>query len=310
MLQTVSPGLRQFLASIPGLEGDIILPFKLLQSYFLHHPLGEGATGFVVAGTRNSDLAEVAVKFMFKDRVPMAQGGWKRDFELGCVVPMEVFVMRRLEHDNIVRFYEVFEDSVFVYIVMEALEGDPAASNASEDTTPALSRSDPLGFPTLRGPRSAAINVVGGKPGREPHAHFRRRAHSKDLFDYIEKKPRMAEGVARLIFKQIAEAVAYLHARGFVHRDIKDENVIIDDNMKVKLIDFGAARHIPKNRTDYFADFVGTLTYAPPECIASSETTVLEPHRGPEQDVWSLGVLLFVLLVSGGSLLACGWLIL
>ncbi|KAI8620780.1 kinase-like domain-containing protein [Chytriomyces sp. MP71] len=66
--------------------------------------------------------------------------------------------------------------------------------------------------------------------------------------------------------------------------------------MKVKLIDFGAARHIPKNRTDYFAEFVGTLTYAPPECIALSDGTALEPQRGPEQDVWSLGVLLFVLL--------------
>ncbi|KAI8825492.1 kinase-like domain-containing protein [Chytriomyces cf. hyalinus JEL632] len=154
----------------------------------------------------------------------------------------------------------------------------------------------PLNYPPMRVPKSK-IKVVGGSVPREPYqAGAKRRAHSKDLFDYIERKPRMSEGVTRLIFKQIADAIAYLHSRGFVHRDIKDENVIIDDSMKVKVIDFGASRSIPKSRTDYFWDFVGTLTYAPPECIPFSADVALEPHRGPEQDVWSLGVLLFILL--------------
>ncbi|KAI8825491.1 hypothetical protein BJ741DRAFT_47400 [Chytriomyces cf. hyalinus JEL632] len=113
MLEFVSPGLRQFLSSIPGLpDPQMTLPIKLLSQYTLHHPLGEGSTGFVVSGTRNLDRVQVAVKFMFKDRIPMGQGGWKRDYELNCVVPMEVFIMRRLEHENIVQFYDVFEDSV------------------------------------------------------------------------------------------------------------------------------------------------------------------------------------------------------
>ncbi|KAI8829405.1 kinase-like domain-containing protein [Chytriomyces cf. hyalinus JEL632] len=291
------------------------LPIKLLSQYTLHHPLGEGSTGFVVSGTRNLDRVQVAVKFMFKDRIPMGQGGWKRDYELNCVVPMEVFIMRRLEHENIVQFYDVFEDSVFVYIVMEAVkhisyvQPTPNMTDHGPSTPPLSPITYPAHVIPLKDPddpssihdetasttSSRSTSQTRSVP-REPYQGAKRRAHSKDLFDYIERKPRMSEGVTRLIFKQIADAIAYLHSRGFVHRDIKDENVIIDDSMKVKVIDFGASRSIPKSRTDYFWDFVGTLTYAPPECIPFSAGVALEPHRGPEQDVWSLGVLLFILL--------------
>ncbi|KAJ3028020.1 UNVERIFIED_CONTAM: hypothetical protein HDU68_002603 [Siphonaria sp. JEL0065] len=156
-----------------------------------------------------------------------------------------------------------------------------------------------LGFPVVRGPfaNGGGLGVGGQQQHAHPHSRaFRKRAMSKDLFNYIEQKPKMGEGIARLIFKQIAEAVKYLHSKGFVHRDVKDENVIIDDNMRVKLIDFGASSTIPLSKSDWFTTFDGTIAYAPPECCPLDETTPIEPYHGPEQDVWSLGMLLYILV--------------
>jgi serine/threonine protein kinase len=80
------------------------------QLYTLKEHLGEGASGIVFSGTRLSDQLEVAVKFIFKDRIPPGSG-WKKDRGLGKLVPVEVFVLRRLSHKNIVKFFDVYEDA-------------------------------------------------------------------------------------------------------------------------------------------------------------------------------------------------------
>ncbi|KAJ3118895.1 hypothetical protein HDU96_006546 [Phlyctochytrium bullatum] len=132
-------------------------------------------------------------------------------------------------------------------------------------------------------------------PTQQPNHRRRKRGSrrpSQDLFECIERNPRMPEDVARVIFAQIVDAVLYMHVKGYVHRDIKDENVIIDDSLRVKLIDFGTARPIPTSQADYFDDLCGTLVYSAPEVLAGQR------YRGPEADVWSLGVLLFILVVG------------
>ncbi|KAI9329091.1 kinase-like domain-containing protein, partial [Obelidium mucronatum] len=98
------------------------------------------------------------------------------------------------------------------------------------------------------------------------------------------------EPLARKIFKQVVLAVEYLHKVGIVHRDIKDENIVLDSNYNVRLIDFGCASPIPKQKSDYFTKFRGTAMYASPEIAAC------QPYRGPEADIWALGVLLFTML--------------
>ncbi|CAG8601060.1 25398_t:CDS:2, partial [Racocetra persica] len=65
-----------------------------------------------------------------------------------------------------------------------------------------------------------------------------------DLFDYIELNTTMAEDEIKLIFRQVARAIQHLHHRNIVHRDIKDENVILDENGNVQLIDFGSSAYI------------------------------------------------------------------
>ncbi|KAI9492015.1 hypothetical protein BDB00DRAFT_873852 [Zychaea mexicana] len=108
-----------------------------------------------------------------------------------------------------------------------------------------------------------------------------------DLFDYIELKNGMMDDEIRDIFKQIAEAVRHLHDNKIVHRDIKDENVVLDQNGGVRLIDFGSAAYLKGRRYD---TFVGTLDYAAPEILAG------QTYEGPAQDIWALGILLYTLV--------------
>lgn len=109
-----------------------------------------------------------------------------------------------------------------------------------------------------------------------------------DLFDYIELRVNMEEKECRKIFVQVAEAVHHLHTKAkVVHRDIKDENVVLDGEGNIKLIDFGSAAYIKSGPFDVF---VGTIDYAAPEVLAG------RPYRGKEQDVWALGILLYTII--------------
>lgn len=108
-----------------------------------------------------------------------------------------------------------------------------------------------------------------------------------DLFDLIELKKSMTEFECKSIIKQCISAINHLHNNGIVHRDLKDENLIIDNNGVIKLIDFGSAAYV---KTGPFDVFVGTLDYAAPEVLNGL------PYEGKPQDVWSLGILLYTLI--------------
>ncbi|KAH7382244.1 hypothetical protein BKA66DRAFT_570538 [Pyrenochaeta sp. MPI-SDFR-AT-0127] len=109
-----------------------------------------------------------------------------------------------------------------------------------------------------------------------------------DLFDYIELRVNMEEKECRKIFVQVAEAIHHLHTKAkVVHRDIKDENVVLDGDGNIKLIDFGSAAYIKSGPFDVF---VGTIDYAAPEVLAG------KAYRGKEQDVWALGILLYTII--------------
>ncbi|SCU84834.1 LANO_0C02498g1_1 [Lachancea nothofagi CBS 11611] len=110
---------------------------------------------------------------------------------------------------------------------------------------------------------------------------------SIDLFDLIELKTDMTEHEARLIFKQIVSGIKHLHDNGIVHRDIKDENVIVDSNGFVKIVDFGSAAYVKSGPFDVF---VGTIDYAAPEVLGG------EPYEGKPQDIWAIGILLYTII--------------
>ena len=86
-----------------------------------------------------------------------------------------------------------------------------------------------------------------------------------DLFDYIELRANMEEAECRSIFVQVAQAIHFLHTKALVvHRDIKDENVILDGEGNIKLIDFGSAAYIKSGPFDVFVGTIGKLFF----CLA------------------------------------------
>jgi len=98
----------------------------------------------------------------------------------------------------------------------------------------------------------------------------------------------MQEDECRHIFRQVVDAIHHLHVKAsIVHRDIKDENVVLDGENRVKLIDFGSAAY---TRNGPFDVFVGTIDYAAPEVLQG------RAYAGPEQDVWALGILLYTIV--------------
>ncbi|KAG2064512.1 Pkinase-domain-containing protein [Suillus decipiens] len=111
-----------------------------------------------------------------------------------------------------------------------------------------------------------------------------------ELFDYLAEKGRLSERESSIIFGQLALAVAYLHEKGIVHRDLKLENVLLDEHCRVKLGDFGFTREY--DRGVYMETFCGTTGYAAPEVLQGKR------YLGPEVDVWSMGVILYCLLTG------------
>ncbi|CAM4559920.1 maternal embryonic leucine zipper kinase isoform X1 [Lepidochelys kempii] len=111
-----------------------------------------------------------------------------------------------------------------------------------------------------------------------------------ELFDYIISKDRLSEEEARIFFRQIVSAIAYVHSQGYAHRDLKPENLLIDAEHNLKLIDFGLCAK-PKGGLDYQLNTCcGSPAYAAPELIQG------KAYIGSEADIWSMGVLLYALL--------------
>ncbi|KAF5752918.1 CROOKED family protein [Tripterygium wilfordii] len=214
-----------------GLDKNFGFPKNFGSKYELGEEVGRGHFGYTCkASFKKGELKgqEVAVKIIPKAKMTTAIA--IED------VRREVKILRALTgHNNLVQFYDAYEDHDNVYIIMELCEGGELLDRI-------LSR--------------------GGK--------------------YTEID-------AKAVLIQILNVVAFFHLQGVVHRDLKPENFLFmskDENSHLKAIDFGLSDFVkPDERLN---DIVGSAYYVAPEVLHRSYST--------EADVWSIGVIAYILL--------------
>ncbi|XP_076839278.1 uncharacterized protein LOC143484444 [Brachyhypopomus gauderio] len=110
-----------------------------------------------------------------------------------------------------------------------------------------------------------------------------------DLFGFLDLYQRqLPEPLARRIMRQVVQAVLHCRDRGVLHRDIKEENLLVNtDTLDVKLIDFGCGDLL---KTEPYRRFEGTMVYCPPEWLVD------RAYEGRQATIWSLGVLLYSII--------------
>ncbi|KAL3813598.1 hypothetical protein ACJIZ3_014866 [Penstemon smallii] len=214
-----------------GLDKSFGFSKKFYEKYELGEEVGRGHFGYTCrANFKKGELKgqEVAVKVIPKAKMTTAIA--IED------VRKEVKILRALTgHNNLIQFYDAFEDHDNVYVVMELCEGGELLDKI-------LSR--------------------GGK---------------------------YTEDDAKIVMMQILNVVAFCHLQGVVHRDLKPENFLFtskEENSPLKAIDFGLSDFVkPDERLN---DIVGSAYYVAPEVLHRAYST--------EADVWSVGVISYILL--------------
>mmetsp|Transcript_13574 Transcript_13574/g.23098 ORF Transcript_13574/g.23098 Transcript_13574/m.23098 type:complete len:408 (+) Transcript_13574:43-1266(+) len=107
------------------------------------------------------------------------------------------------------------------------------------------------------------------------------------LFDLCQTVGGMGEDDGRFFLSQMCEVLSYIQSKGVVHRDLKLENILVDENMNLKVADFGFATYKKINKLNSYR---GTMTYMAPE-IKEGKT-----YDGKQIDIFSTGVILFIIV--------------
>ena len=113
---------------------------------------------------------------------------------------------------------------------------------------------------------------------------------NNDLFYYATHLNGINEQKIKKIFYKILKAVQQCHDKGICHRDLKLENIMFNEQNEPVLCDFGYGGLL--NENEKFTDFVGTLNYMAPEILKKI------PYSGIRSDIFSLGVILFALIIQ------------
>ncbi|XP_013993833.1 testis-specific serine/threonine-protein kinase 1 [Salmo salar] len=114
-----------------------------------------------------------------------------------------------------------------------------------------------------------------------------------DLLEFIKFRGALPEDFTRKLFKQLSLAIKFAHALDVVHRDLKCENLLLDQDFNLKVSDFGFARRIKYDEDGQMIlskTFCGSAAYASPEVLQGV------PYNPKVYDVWSMGVVLFIML--------------
>lgn len=112
-------------------------------------------------------------------------------------------------------------------------------------------------------------------------------ASGGELFDFIAQTGSFSEPVARYYFHQIIDAFEYLHSRGISHRDMKPDNIMLDDEFNLKIADFGFSSRAAANQS-----FKGTRSYMAPEILIGAK------YYGQMVDIFAAGIILFIMVTQ------------
>lgn len=110
-----------------------------------------------------------------------------------------------------------------------------------------------------------------------------------ELFDFVAIRA-FSENISRYYFKQMLQAMHYIHSQGIAHRDLKPENIMLDDEFNIRIADFGFAAPIEgRDGSGTLKTQLGTQSYMAPEILAR------EAYQGHVVDLFALGIILFIL---------------
>lgn len=141
----------------------------------------------------------------------------------------------------------------------------------------------------LSHPNVAGVFDFGNHEDR--HYMVMELARGRDLARLLREEGPLSPERAARVASQIARALAHAHAAGVVHRDVKPANVIVDENDRVKVTDFGIARAVGDSTLTATGSVLGTAHYISPEQAAGGEV-------GPPADIYSLGIVLYETLTG------------
>jgi serine/threonine protein kinase len=134
------------------------------------------------------------------------------------------------------------------------------------------------------------VQLISSHETDHAHCIVMQYAPKGDLLWRALSVKRLGEPAAKMLIRQLLEAVEYAHSHGWIHRDIKLENILLDENDNVLLADWGFATRW--NPYEFLRESIGSLHYASPEIVSNRS------YRGPEVDCWSVGVVLYACVVG------------
>ena len=286
------------------------MPPRRVGPYELLSVIGRGGIGTVYRARHEQSGLVAAVKVLGPAPAIDATAARRlaREYE----------VLRALDHPNVVRVYDAGVHEGYSYLAMELVVGldlrrylSPVIDEGTlaDPSLEALLDSSSGGedgrAPAEPGPEAIrALAAMMDEPETEPHGYARapttvtdaprvtpRPAPSPEVREALNRPARIAR--LRAALAQVCSALAYVHARGIVHRDIKPTNIMVDDRRVARLMDFGLVK-TAKESEDALTQtgrVVGTYRYMSPEQAQGLPVNA-------QSDLYSLGVILYELLAG------------
>ena len=198
-----------------------------INQFQIKEIIGEGMFGKVKLAIHLITNEKVAIKIFDKSKIKSSREGQ--------YIEREISILKRLNHYNTIKLYNLIQNDDFIFLVQEYIPG-------------------------------------------------------KELLNYIEKNDNLSEKEICKLYQQIISGIEYMYEMGIAHRDLKLENILLNYKKDIKIIDFGLSNSYDRNADELLHSSCGSPCYAAPEMIKGLE------YRGINTDIWSSGIILYLML--------------